>query len=142
MHSRLHGIGTVHSPIYHVSLMSIRAEKGRAHVSCSNDLILPIPDQAIEREQAGGNIQHGPRWLLRRTWVHNRNAAIMPGKGERVPAGRKGHAMDPSRGIVQELPANGVKRQTFAPRTRLRTSINALDEARENPGMGIRRSCR
>jgi hypothetical protein len=108
-------------------------------VTSSDDFILPIPYQAVHRKQAGRNIQHGPRWLFRRAGVHNRDAAVMASEGERIAARREGHSMNPSRRIIQEFSADGIEGETLAPRTWLWAGINALDEARENPSMGISR---
>lgn len=43
----------------------------------SNDLIFPVPDQASERQEACGDVQHGPRRLFGGTGVNNSDTAVM-----------------------------------------------------------------
>lgn len=50
---------------------------GNTHVASSNDLVLPVPDHAGERQQSRADINHSTRRLLRCTRVDNGDAAIM-----------------------------------------------------------------
>ena len=109
-------------------------------MTCSNDFFLPIPDQAVEWQEAGGDIQHRPRGLLRCTWVNNRNAAVVASESQRVSTRRKANSMDPARGVIQELPTDSVKWETLTPSTRFWARINALNVTRENSGVGVRGS--
>ena len=114
---------------------------GGTYMASGNNLILSIPDQTIEREKTGRDIQHSARRLFWGTWIHNGDTAIMPCKRKHVPTRREGNALDPSRRIVQKLATDGIKWKAFSPSTRLRSSINPLDETREYSRMRVRRSC-
>lgn len=48
--------------------------------------------------------------------------------------------MDPARRVVKIFSTDGVEGQTFSPHARLRSSIDAFDEAREYPRMSIGRT--
>lgn len=114
---------------------------GMTYMASGNNLILSIPDQTVEREKTGRDVQHSARRLFWSTWIHNGDTAIMPCKRKYIPTGGEGNALDPSRRVVQKLATDGIKWQAFSPRTRLRASINTLDETRQNPRMRVGRSC-
>lgn len=98
-----------------------------------NYLILPIPNETVERQQASGDVQHRPRRLLGRAGVHDRDTAVVSGKGEGIAARGKADTLDPASRVIQEFSTDGVEGEALSPGTRLRAGVNALDEARENP---------
>ena len=104
------------------------------------DLIFSIPDQTVQRKKTSGDAQHRPGRLLRRTWVHDCDTAVVSSKSKRIPAWRKAYALNPASRVVEIFTANGIEGQPFAPGTGLRASIDALDETREHPGMRIGRA--
>lgn len=111
-------------------------------MASGNDFILSIPNQAVERQKASGDIQHRSRRLFWGTWVHNRDTAVMTGEGKHISTGREAHSMDPSGRVIQKFTTDGVERETLSPSTRLRTGINSLDVAREDSSVGVSRSGR
>lgn len=47
------------------------------HMSGGNNLVFPVPNQASERQEACGDVQHGPRRLFGGTGIHNSDTAVM-----------------------------------------------------------------
>lgn len=109
-------------------------------VAGSNDLVLSLPEQALERKKLGRDAQDGLRGLLRAAGVHNGDAAVMRSKGKSVSAGRKGHGVHPAGRVIQVFSADGVEGQSLAPDTRLGTLIDTLDKGRQHSGMGVGRA--
>ena len=107
--------------------------------SCDN-LILSLPKQAGKRQQTRANVNHSPGRLLRSRRIHNRHTAVMARKCQGIATRRKRTRLNPSRGIIQKLSADGIKRQPLTPRTGLRALINALDIPGEHSAVRIRRS--
>lgn len=102
-----------------------------------NDLILTIPDEAVERQQTGGDVQHRPRRLFRRTGVNDGNTAVVSCESESVSTGRECNALDPASRVIQEFTTDGVEGKSLSPGAGLRTSVNSLDKTREDSGMRI-----
>lgn len=61
-----------------------------------DDFILAIPDETVEREQTSRDVQHRSGRLLWCTRVHNRDTAVMSGKGKGITAGRETDTLDPA----------------------------------------------
>lgn len=78
--------------------------------------------------------------LLGCTGVDNSDAAIVSSEGKSVTAGREGHTLDPTSGVVQEFTTDGVERQTLTPSAGLGSGVDTFDEAGEHTGMGVGRS--
>lgn len=106
-------------------------------MSSSDDLILAVPDQTVERQQTSRDVQHCARRLFRRTRVNDSDAAVVSGEGERVTARGEADTLDPASGVVQIFTTDGVEGETLAPSAGLRTLVNALDEAREDASVGV-----
>lgn len=66
----------------------------------------------------------------------------MRGEGEGIATWRKCTTMNPPSGVVEILTTDGVEWEPFSPHTALWSFVYTLNEAREDPGMGIRRSSR
>ena len=64
----------------------------------------------------------------------------MSGKGQAITARRKSHRVNPASGVVQELSADCVERQTLTPATGLGTLINTLDKAGKHSCVGVSRA--
>lgn len=107
------------------------------YVSCSDDLILAVPDQTVERQQTGGDVQHRARRLLWRARVHDSDAAVVSGESEGIAARGEADTLDPASSVVQEFTTDGVEGETLSPSARLRALVNTLDEAREDAGVGV-----
>lgn len=99
------------------------------YMSSSNDLILAVPDQTVERQQTGGNVQHCARRLFRRARVHDSNTAVVSGEGKGIATRGEANTLDPASGVIQIFTTDGVEGETLAPSARLRALVNALDEA-------------
>lgn len=106
-------------------------------MSSCNDLSLTVPDETVERQQAGGDVQHGARWLLGSAGVDNSHAAVMSGEGKSISAGGESNALNPTSGIIQVFAANSVEGQTLAPSARLWAGVDTLDKAGEDAGVGV-----
>lgn len=102
-----------------------------------NDFILAIPDEAVERQQTGGDVQHRPGRLFRRTRVYNRNAAIMSSESKSVSTRGKCDTLDPASRVVQEFTADRVEWKALSPGAGLWAGVNTLDEAREDSCMRV-----
>lgn len=61
----------------------------------------------------------------------------MGGEREGVSRGGERNAVDPARGVVQELAAHGVKWEALSPGGGLRTLIDALDERGEDASVAV-----
>lgn len=118
---------------------AVEAE-GLTIVTGSNDLGLSVPDQAHEREQLGTNADDRPWRLVRAAGINNRDAAVVGGKSKSISARGECHGMDPASRVVQVLPAHGVERKPLSPDSRLGPSVDALDEAGEDSGVGVCRA--
>jgi len=114
--------------------------EGLAVVTGGDYLILPVPDQAHERQQVSVDSDNSPRGLLGSTGVDNSDRAVVGGVSQSIPAGREGNGVDPAGGVIHKLAADGVEGQTFAPGSGLGLRINALDEGREHTSVGIGRA--
>lgn len=112
-------------------------ERHKSYMSSCNDLSLTIPDETIERQQAGRDVQHGTWRLLRCAWVDNGYTAIVSSEGKSVAAGGKSNTLYPTSGIIQIFATDSVERQTLTPSARLRAGVNPLDEAGEDASMRI-----
>lgn len=55
-------------------------------MSSSDNLVLAVPDQTVEGQQTGRDVQHRAGRLLRCARIHDRDAAVMAGKGKGVAA--------------------------------------------------------
>jgi hypothetical protein len=121
------------------SLAALETES-LAVVAGSNNLVFSLPEQALEWQKLGRDAQDGLGGLLRAAGVHDGDAAVMRSKSKSVSAGRKGHRVHPTSGVVQVLSADGVEGQSLTPDTRLGTLIDTLDKGRQHSGMGIGRA--
>lgn len=115
----------------------IRIIQEQSYMTSGNDLGFAIPDEAVHRQQTGRNVQHRAGRLLRRTRVHDGDAAVVTGKGESITTRGEADTLNPASRVIEIFTTNGVERETLAPGTRLWTGINALDEAGEDTSMGI-----
>lgn len=61
----------------------------------------------------------------------------MSSEGKSITTGGEGNTLDPTSGIIQEFTADGVERQTLTPSARLRASVDTLNEAGEDAGVGV-----
>lgn len=61
-------------------------------------------------------------------------------EGEGITTWWKCTTMNPPSGVVKILAADGIEREPFSPYTALWSFVYSLNIAREDPGMGIRRS--
>lgn len=109
-------------------------------MSSSNNLGLAVPNQAVEWQKRGSDIQHRSRGLFRGARVNHGDAAIVPREGKGIPTGRETDALDPARRVIQEFSTDCVERKTLAPATWLWALINTLDIAREDTSVRIRRA--
>ena len=121
------------------ALTALEAE-GLAVIARRDNLVLGGPDQAHEGQKLGGDADDGPGGLVGLAGVNDGDAAIVGREGQRVPAGREGHRVDPSGGVVHELSADGVEGEPLSPDARRRTTVDTLDEGREHPGVCIGRA--
>jgi len=109
------------------ALIAIEAV-GFAIVTGADYFALGNPKQVGERQQLGGDRDHGRRRLLGRGGVDYGDTAVVSCEGEGAARGREGYAVNPAGGRVQVLAADGVERQTLAPCAGLGTGVVALDE--------------
>lgn len=110
------------------------------HMSSSDNLGLAVPDQAVEWQKRGGDVQHRSRGLFRGAGVDHGDAAIMPREGKRISTWREPDALNPACRVIQELSTDCVERKALAPATWLWALVNALDITRENTRVRIRRA--
>jgi len=89
----------------------------------------------------GVDTDHSFGRLLRSAWIDHCDAAVMGHKCEGISAGGKCTTMNPAGRIIQILSTYGVERESLSPCAGLGSGINALDETREDPGVGVCRSC-
>lgn len=106
-------------------------------MTSGKDLILAIPNEAVQWQKAGRDVQHGPRWLFRGAGVHDRDTAVMSSESESVSARRKGDTLDPASGVVQVFTTDGVEWQALTPSTGLGALIDTLDEAGKDSSMRV-----
>lgn len=111
-------------------------------MTSTDDLVLTIPNKTVEWQKAGGNVQHGPRRLLRSTGVHNSNTAVVSSESQGITAGGEADSLNPACAVVQEFTTDSVKGKALSPSTGLGPFISALDETGENSGVRIGRACR
>lgn len=107
------------------------------YVSSSNDFIFAVPDQAVEWQQTGRDVEHRAGRLLRSARVDNSDTAIVSGESKGVTAGGERDTVDPASGIVEEFSTNGIERETLTPGAGLRALIDTLDEAGENTSVRV-----
>ncbi len=122
-------------------LTTFEAER-LAVVAGGDDLIVRLPQQALEGQQLGRDGQHGAGRLLRAGGVDDGDAAVVGRKGEGVAAGREGDRVHPARRVVEVLAADGVEGQALAPDAGLGLGVHALDEAGEDARVGVGRAGR
>lgn len=106
-------------------------------MTSSNDLVLAVPDKTVQRQEAGRDVQHCTRGLLRRTRVHDSDTTIVAGEGKSITTRGEADALNPASGIVQEFTTDSVEGEALAPGARLRTGVDTLDKARKNTGVGV-----
>ena len=109
-------------------------------MASSNQFFFTIPNQAVEWQKTGGNVQHGSRRLLRGTRVHNSDAAVMASEGKYVSAGGEAHSVDPSSRVIQKFTTDSIERETLSPGARLRTGVDPLDKGRKDSSVRVGRS--
>lgn len=107
------------------------------YMASSDNLVLAVPDQTVKRQQTGRNVQHRAGRLLRGTGVHDSNAAVVSGESEGIATRGEADTLDPASSVVQVFTTDGVEGETLAPSARFRALVNALDEAREDAGVGV-----
>jgi len=110
-----------------------------AVVTSGNDLGLAIPDEAHEGQQLSVDADDGLGRLVGTAWIHDRDAAIVRSVCERIATRRKGHGVHPTGRVVHVLATHGIEGQALAPHTRIGAGVRALDEAREDARMSVRR---
>lgn len=111
-------------------------------MTCSKNFFFSLPYQAHKGQEASVDIQHRSGRLVRCTWIHDGDTAVMASKGQRIPAWGKGTTVNPTGRVVQEFTTDSVEREPFSPCARLWAGINTLDETREYSCMGVCRSSR
>lgn len=109
-------------------------------MTSGDNLILAIPDQTVEGQQTGADVQHCLGRLFRSTGVDNGHAAIVGRKSESISAWREADAVNPTSRVVQELSTDSVERETLAPCTGGRTFIHTLNEGGEDTSVRVRRA--
>jgi len=106
-------------------------------VTSCNDFILAVPDKTVERQQTGGDIQHCPGRLFRRTGVNDRDTAVVSSESKSVSTRRECDTLDPASRVVQKFTADSVEGKTLSPGAGLWAGVNAFDEAREDSCMRV-----
>lgn len=106
-------------------------------MTSGKDLILTIPNEAVQWQKAGRDVQHGPRWLLWCAGVHDCDTAVMSSERESISAWGKGDALDPASRVVQVFTTDGVEGQALTPSAGLGALIDTLDEAGEDSSMRV-----
>jgi hypothetical protein len=114
--------------------------EGLTVISSGDDLVLRTPEQALERQELGGNGDDSSWRLLRATRVDDGDAAVMSSKGKAVSAGRERYRVHPASRVVHELSTDCVEGKPLTPDTGLRPLVDTLDEAGEHTSVGIGRS--
>ena len=107
------------------------------HVSSCNNLSLAVPDETVQRQQAGGDVQHGARWLLGSTGVDDSHAAVVSGEGKSIAARGECNTLDPASGVVKVFTADSVEGQALTPSAGLGAGVDTLDEAGEDASVGV-----
>ncbi len=103
----------------------------------SNNLAFPIPDQAHERQQLGVDADDSTRRLFRAGRVDDSDGTVVSSEGKSIAARGESNRMDPPSRAVEVLAADSVEGQALTPYTRVGTGVGSLDEAGEDPGMGV-----
>lgn len=65
----LETVSTIDSALLQCSL--------ETHMTRGNNLVFPVPNQASKRQEACGDVQHGPRRLFGGTGVNNSDTAVV-----------------------------------------------------------------
>ncbi len=127
----------LHNPIHceHQSVVSM----GASYVSSCNNFALTSPDQAQEWQKLRAEADYSIRRLVWTTWVDHSNATIMCSKSQSVSAWRESTTMHPARRVIQILAANSIERQSLSPDAAFWPLIDAFNEGRKDPRMGIGR---
>lgn len=109
-------------------------------MTSGDDLILAVPDQAVEWQKTGGDVQHRPGRLLGGAGIDNGHAAVVGHKGESVTAWGEAHSVNPASRVIQELSTDGVEGETLAPCAGGRALIHTLNESGEDSSVRVRRT--